>query len=212
MMNGYATFEDYDDLEFLLEDLDTIVTDSESDYEFDEGFPEDEDFAERRRRGRITPYRRRRAGGRVGGAPKGSSLARTAPKGYVTKAELKQTVSNIDKKFTAVNAAITKLDGQNKTINAAQDKELAKQNKAIASQSASISRLSKEVKQSREASILPLLLAQPQVELTKNEGGAVTDVKLKSDILLPVLLMSGMGGDSGSGNNTLLLALAFMNR
>lgn len=213
-------FEDFDDeldIEAWLEDDDAYV------------FGDDDDAAERRRQGKGFRSRRTRArpkqvrSGRVG---RGRKLFPSKPGSsskYVTQAQLKAGLDRVGKDIRTNGAAIKRVTTQvnkvNKdllTSNAKQDKELTRLGREMTKQS-------ERMKKQNEMSLLLTLLDKgPTIttekativvdptDATKNvEVVKSVDVK-KENNLLPILLLGGLGGDSGGSgdNNMLLLALA----
>jgi len=191
-MNGY---------EYALESDESFESD-----ESDEAYDESDEFAERKGRGRpprINP-------GRTG---RGTGLFRPRPVNgnkYVTQAQLEAGLARVGKQISANSEAIKKVATQANKINS----ELGAATTRLDKQ---VGELKKEVKKQAETSLLlTLLQGTPEIQKTTATVGTqtvLTDVSVKkTDILLPIVLLSGLGGGGGLGggdsSNMLLLALA----
>lgn len=204
-MNGYSLDED------LFEDDSDLTGDEDLFAE------EDSDLAERRRN-----FNRRRAAMktkpvRPGQLPAGKGLFTPRPTGqYATQAQLQAGLNRVGAEIRKTAQAI-------KTMTAQINKNNSDLAAANARQDAEIARLSSDMKKTGEGGkkqnemfmLMSLLQKQPELEV-KNAGArietsesVVNNVQLKKqDNLLPLLLMSGMGGTGGGDNNMMLMVLA----
>lgn len=201
-MNYYTEFEA---LESLL-DSDGY----ESVFETDE--TDESDESDESRRGR-----QRRRGGIRPKVPSGQGLYKPRPNGnYVTQVQLKSAMDRVGAQIKTNADATKAVNTRVNVVNDRVDKEAATRKKENAE-------LNKKIKKGQEASLLPLLLQKaPETETktisTTVNGVAtnvdvVTKVKQSSDNLLPLLLIMGMGGGSGSDDNSMgLMAIALLGR
>lgn len=197
-MNGY-----YAD---TMEDLSEIF----EDYEMDDSEDTEQDEA-RGRRGasRFRPPR----------TPTGRGLFRPRPKAeYVTQVQLQAAMDRVGAQIKANGDAVKQVNTRLNTIGTRIDDEAAARKKETAA-------LRNDLKKGRELSLLPLLMQKAPTVETKSEkvqlqvGSSTVErefltgvtVKQSTDILLPLVLIMGMG-DSGKStdDNSMLLILAVM--
>lgn len=201
----------------LLEDEDLFEDDSDL-VEDEELFAEDDsDLAERRRN-----FNRRRGSMktrpvRPGQLPAGKGLFKARPTGqYATQAQLQAGLNRVGAEIRKTAQAI-------KTMTAQINKNNSDLTAANNRQDTEIAKISSDLKKTGEGGkkqnemfmLMSLLQKQPELEV-KNAGAkidtsetVVNNVQIKKqDNLLPLLLMSGMGGMGGGDNNMMLMVLA----
>lgn len=162
---------------------------------------------------RPRPYRPVRAtrGGYIR-TPGGRQAAVRFPKPVATQASVNARIKELKSEIGKASLAIKKVD---KTL----DKNTAVVDKKIEAINRDVRRQISNVQQS---ALLPLLLqTQPElesIELQIDDDGDTkktfkvldSTFKKQDNLLLPLLLLGGgLGGESGSAGNTMLLALAF---
>jgi LysM repeat protein len=200
-MNGYYTEDE------SLESLGEILEDIESD--------ESDEFDEARR-----PLRRPMPRPRV---PNGRGLFRARLPGgqtpganYVTQTQLQAALARVGAQIKTNADATTAVANRANALSSRLDQETAARKKETTA-------LRKDLKGSRDMSILPLLLTKPpELTLTRqnanDNNSPITNVAVKSaDNTLPLLLIMMMGGMGGEGkgddnNMMLMLALVMMNK
>ena len=145
------------------------------------------------------------------------------PPALVTQEQLKKALELVQKDVRANAAAHKALEGRVTTVQSVQarhTKELAKQNATNANQAKALTRVRAELKKARETSLIMYLMSRPKgtspATADQDLGAGVTVPKdhkvlvapAKDDsIMLPLLLMGGLG-ESDGGDNSLLMALA----
>jgi len=200
----------------LLEDEDLFEDDSDLAEDEDLFAEDDPDLAERRRN-----FNRKRASMktrpvRPGQLPAGKGLFKARPTGqYATQAQLQAGLNRVGAEIRKTAQAI-------KTMTAQINKNNSDLTAANARQDSEIARLSGDLKKTGEGGkkqnemFMLMSLLQKQPELEPKTGGNAAAAKLitdnvqikKQDSLLPLLLMSGMGGMGGGDNNMMLMVLA----
>lgn len=215
-MNGF-------DSEMLIEDIDDSAEYDESDLT---ELAEDDEAAEFLP---FPPFLRSPFGGPKGKTPTapGQGYYKTPPPpAFVTQAQLKSALERVQKDVRINSEAVKSLTTRLATVQAVQSrhtKELAKQNAMNAKQAKAIAAVRAEAKKAREMGLIMFLMTRPKATETAAtvntpigssgvvlpQGHKVLVAPEKDDsILLPLLLMGGLGGDSGGGDNSMLLALA----
>ncbi len=188
-MNGYETDE--------MEGLGDLFEDLESD-ESDES-----DLMERSRRGRRFRKAPRTAGG--------SSPYRPPSQGnYVTQTQLQSALAGVAKEvkmnseaIKAVNARVATVDKDIVSLNAGMKKEAAKQSKEMAKLKNNI----------QMAMLLPMMMQPTPVTVTQNDCGIPIGTKLATagdnlSLMLPLLMLGGMGGVGAGDDSSNMLMLA----
>ena len=212
--------EDSFDAEYFDEDFDDDDDEESFDFygdsyaEFDDDDDDDEgfgeSFAEKRkaRRIKVRPFRRRKVRRRKG--------AKTA----LIRNSNGQTIPVKFSKSFATTKTLQASEAKLQAIMKSNHNKLARSTKSIASQTRKLEkRIAKMESAAKMAQLMPLLVEQPKLTEVKFKSGGTSalaghTVKIEStetekpDMMLP-LLLSGMGGGSGS-NNSMMLALALM--
>lgn len=209
----------YDD--GLLENVETILEDDESDSDFESMMSEDDESAE------FLPFpfpfsNGRSRQNRVGG---GQNYYRPRPNGtYVTQPQLQAALTrvreDVRRHANAINSVNHRVNTMQTTVTR-QSKEISKHGKMIAAHAKQIAHTNKELKKEREKSLMLYLLSRPKstdpTTGTANVGGVSVPTGSRvlyntgeDNTLLLLLLMGGLGGDSSSGSsdfNPLMLLL-----
>ena len=211
--------EDSFDAEYFDEDFDDDDDEESFDFygdsyaEFDDDDDDDEgfgeSFAEKRkaRRIKVRPFRRRKVRRRKG--------AKTA----LIRNSNGQTIPVKFSKSFATTKTLQASEAKLQAIMKSNHNKLARSTKSIASQTRKLEkRIAKMESAAKMAQLMPLLVGQPKLTEVKvastSQFGANKTIQVESsetekpDMMLP-LLLSGMGGGSGS-NNSMMLALALM--
>lgn len=193
-MNGYGYGLESDEL-------------FESD-ESDEAYDESDEAVRKGRPARINP-------GRTG---RGTGLFRPRPVNnnkYVTQGQLEAGLARVGKQIAANSDAIKKVAAQANKINSELGATTAKLDKQVG-------QLKKDLNQQSQTTLmLTLLQGSPSLEAKPNltpaqattAASTLSTVQVKkTDLLLPLILLSGSGGGGGLGggdnSNMLFLALA----
>jgi hypothetical protein len=200
MNNGGITFA---------EDLETLL-DSFDDYEYDESSDYDESELLSEKRAALRP---------VKAAPPKTSF-KPRPSQYITQTQLQTTVAKIDGRISTLAKDTSQ---QVNTVKREQAKQVTILKKEIADRKKEAETARKELRQFRDISMLLPLISKPSSQtLTAEVGGLPAGTKVMVDkddtmsMLLPLVLMGGLGGssggsDSGSGfggdNNMMMLVL-----
>jgi hypothetical protein len=143
---------------------------------------------------------------------------------YVTQTQLQASLARVDGKIKTVSDGVSTINSRITALSASVKKESEERKKATENQN-------KDLNQKLQLLALLPVLVQPGTATVKDTGGATQTVELADpnsnlDSLLPLLLVSGLGGsaggfslggDSSSGgtdSSLLLLALvlAFANK
>jgi hypothetical protein len=172
---------------------------SEAEYEAMEGFESESEAAERR-----APFRRP--------SPTPSFRPRPAPTTtpmYVTQPQLEAALTRVDGKIKTVTDSSAAVNARVASLQASFRKESEERKKTVDTQS-------KDLNQKVQLrALLPLLLRPPTAAgpnvggaaLTDSAGIAIPSVSVPStgglDAVLPLLLVSGLGGSGGSGGGLL---------
>jgi hypothetical protein len=143
----------------------------------------------------------------------GTGLFKPRPGQFVTPMQLQLALAGVSKELRQNSESIKKVVSQVNRVNSQIAAADARRDKEIAG-------LKKELKRQSEAGLLPLLLQKPpQLDVTKGTGAnaaVVTDVKVKAQdnmTMLLALMMGGGGGGFGGGDNNMLpLVLLMANR
>lgn len=172
-------------------------------------------------------------GGLFGGGRKPGTRPATGQQSYyktptppmlVTQAQLKTALERVQKDVRANTAGVKAVETRVATVQSVQarhTKELAKQNATNAKQAKAIAGVRAELKKARDTSLIMYLMSRPKgtspstadnslgqgVTIPKDHKVLIAPAKDDS-ILLPLMLMGGLGGDGGGGDNSLLMALA----
>lgn len=235
--DSFGEFDDDDDEESFDDDDDEVYFDAfgeEDDDDDEESYAEGagmaDEFGERRRRRwrrrsfRRPRYRRRRTKRLKGvrGSRSTTLRSRTGQrmkvrfgKSFATSAEVNKLIKDTEKKFAAAMK-------ERKANHDRLSKQIAKATRELDGKVSTLRKSVKKMeKQGQTSSLLSLLQGPPKVETIKFSGDDIPDeIKEKAlqaevtfkkqDMLLPLMLSGGLGG--GSGDDTLILALALGNR
>lgn len=200
----------------FLEDEDLFEDDSDLAEDEDLFAEDDPDLAERRRN-----FNRKRASMkarpvRPGQLPAGKGLFKARPTGqFATQAQLQAGLNRVGAEIRKTAQAIKTMTAQINKNNSDLTAANARQDSEIAKISSDLKKTGEGGKKQNEMMMLMTLL-QKQPELEVKTGGNAVAAKVitdnvqfkKQDNLLPLLLMSGMGGMGGGDNNMMLVALA----
>lgn len=187
-----------------------LAQDDDDDLDFDAA-ESDEERRRRRRRRNLRFSRPRRLVKRTRRIPRLRGKGRSrAGSGFAT-------ASDINRRFQLINKNISGLGKSVKRVSAAQTKNVRLVNSKVNAVSSELKKTKGQIQQNAMLSLF--LKSDPELEtvtLTEVVKDATpvnyvaTNPKYKKDdnMMLPLILMGGLGGDSG-GDNTLLMALAF---
>jgi len=161
-------------------------------YESDEalGFDEAFDEAARRRPAARRPVPR---------PGRGNPVPQKAPDGYATKAELQLTAKRLDDRIGTTFKGVQAIDARVRTAESELEKTRAVVRREVQERKAATDALKKSLDEQRQlAMLLPLLSTQETVTIGTQKGVVIDNGDALSK-LLPVLLMSGGLGGSGTG-------------
>lgn len=141
---------------------------------------------------------------------------------YVTQAQLQAALARVGDQVKTNAQAIATVNTRLNAINEQQARQTAALKKEYADRRKDSSTLKRELRQTRDMSaLLPLLSRPSTVTVTKTiDDGVPAGTKLVVDkgdtmsMMLPFLLMGGMGGmggsTEGSGDNNMMMMLVMM--
>jgi hypothetical protein len=184
---------------------------------FDE-YDESDEFAEARSararaRGRTAPLTRPKTA-----TGQGLFNPQRPNTNYVTQTQLQAALARVSEQIKTNSTAITTVNARLTTISAEQDRQAAALRAEIANRRKEAETVKKDLRQTRElAALLPLLSRPSSVEIKGGpETGLAANTRVLVDkndslsMMLPMLLMGGLGGNSadGSSDNNMMMFLA----
>jgi hypothetical protein len=194
-MNGYVEMEDLDAVSEMIEDLENDESD-ESD--------EDIDMMERTQRNRRFRTPPRTAGG--GGLFRPRTPA--GPSASVTQTQLQAAMARVGAQIKTNSDALKTVNSRVATLGTDMTKQAAEIKKIATGRSKDTAGLRRDLNSTRQmAAIMPLLSTPKTFTLTSAAGGLAQGTKVVVDsgdnmsMLLPLLMMGGMGGGSGEGGS-----------
>jgi hypothetical protein len=211
-MNGYIEMEDLDAVSEMVEDLESDESD-ESD--------EDIDMMERTRRSRRFRTPPRTAPG--GGLFRPRTPSQSGPAQYVTQTQLQAAMARVGAQIKTNSDALKTVNSRVATLSSDIAKQTADIKKLSTGGTRDTRALRRDLNSTRQmAAIMPLLSAPKSQALTEAAGGLPAGTKVVIDtgdnisLLLPLLLMGGMGGSSsgqdgsGGGMNDMMLPMVLL--
>jgi hypothetical protein len=169
------------------------------------------------------PFQSRRPGVRT--APN-RSYGAPGLTAWVSRPEFNQALSKVRADVARNSTAIKRVDTRvaaEAAVNAKQNQAIVKQNKTLVAQAKAITSVKRQVKKAKEASILMAMLARPKTlpattqeqqlsigtqSVTVPAGSKIAYESDKGNsMLLPLLLMGGLGGDGDSGGDSSMLLM-----